>query len=175
MARNATLHSPQPISRTPDRTPERTLDRRSDRVDERRLERPDNRRLTDDGRFSIDLNRVPHNMVMEWKRHPIMSMVDKRNQVVIQQYHWKPVLHRDQPDILGHLCTNPDEHIIVDGLGLYMRPKYLNDEAMAEGKWETDHQLSQQLQALRLTSKDQVGDRYTAIKKQTVAVPQPIE
>jgi hypothetical protein len=104
-----------------------------------------------------------------------MGMPDKRNQVIIRQYHWEPVPHHMQPHIYGHLCENAEEHIIVDGMGLYMRPKYLNKEAEAEGKYDTDHQLSQQLQSLRLASKDQVGDKNTYIKKQTVAVAQPVE
>ena len=80
-----------------------------------------------------------------------------------------------QPHILGHLCQNEDEHIIVDGQGLYMRPRYLNDDANKEQRAETDYMLSQQLQSLRLQSKDQVGERNTYIKKQTVAVAQPVE
>lgn len=174
--RAASLHAAQPITaRTAARAPERTQERATDRVQERRLERPDNRRLTDDGRFSIDLNSVPPGYVMEWKRHSIMGMEDKRNKVLIRNYHWTPVLHKDQPHILGHLCKNEDEHIVVDGQGLYLRPEYLNKEANAETKSDTDYQLSQQLQSLRLSSKEQVGERFTKIKKQTVAVPQPIE
>lgn len=172
----ASLHTAQPISvRSAERAPERSQERGTERLQERRLERPDNRRMTDDGRFSIDMNAVPHGYVMEWKRHSIMGMQDKRNQVLIRNFHWAEVPHSMQPHILGHLCKNQDEHIIVDGQGLYMRPKYLNDEAMAETKSETDYVLSQQLQSLRLTSKDQVGERFTKIKKQTVAVPQSIE
>lgn len=174
MARNASLHAPQSMSPAP-RTTARAPERSTDRVQERRLERPDNRRLTDDGRFSIDLNAVPPGYVMEFKRHTIMGMEDKRNQVLIRNYHWTPVLHKDQPHILGHLFKNEDEHIMVDGQGLYMRPKYLNEEANAETKSETDYQLSQQLQSLRLSSKEQVGERFTKIKKQTVAVSQAIE
>lgn len=172
----ASLHTAQSISaRSAERAPERSQERGTERLQERRLERPDNRRMTDDGRFSLDMNAVPQGYVMEFKRHSIMGMQDTRNQVLIRQFHWVPVPHSMQPHILGHLCKNEDEHIIVDGQGLYMRPKYLNDEAMAETKSETDYVLSQQLQSLRLTSKDQVGERFTKIKKQTVAVPQSIE
>jgi len=178
MARTS-LHNAQPLDQQPQRqayrTPERGVERATERREERRLERPDNRRLTDDGRFSIDLNRVPEGYVMEFKRHTIMGMEDKRNQVLIRQYHWQPVPHKLQPHILGHLCKNEDEHIIVDGCGLYMRPKYLNQDAAEEHRRETDFMLSQQLQSLRLQSKDQVGERNTYIKKSTVSVPQPVE
>lgn len=170
------LHASQPVNaREASRQPARTLERSTERTTERRLERPDNRRLTDDGRFSIDLNAVPPGMVMEWKRHSIMGMPDKRNQVTIAAYHWKPVTHSMQPHILGHLCSNEDEHILVDGMALYVRPKYLNDDAHEEQKHDTNNQLDQQLQSLRLQSKDQVGERNTYIKKQTVAVTQPVE
>lgn len=177
MARNS-LASSQPVDqRRQARTPERAIaaDRSTDRVPERRLERPSNRRKTDDGRFAIDLNAVPPNTVMEWKRHEIMGLRDKQNQVLVASYHWKPVPHHMQPQILGHLCKNQDEHIIVDGLGLYMRPRYLNDEAMAEAEADADYQLSQQIQSLKISSRDQVGDKFTKIRKQTVAVSQPVE
>jgi hypothetical protein len=169
-------HAPQSLSESaPARQSAHATERVSSRATERRLERPDNRRLTDDGRFSIDLNGVPKGYVMEWKRHSILGQEDTRNQVLIRQYHWEPVTHAQQPHIYGHLCADGDKHIVQDGMGLYMRPKYLNEEAVAETQWDTNHQLDQQLQALRLSSKDQVGDRNTYIKKQTVAVPQPVE
>lgn len=170
----ASLHTAQPIAPEP-RTFERTAERATDRHQERRLERPDNRNLTDDGRFSIDLNAVPQGYVMEFKRHKIMGMEDKRNQVLVRQFHWEPVPHSMQPHILGHLCKNDDEHVVVDDMGLYIRPKYLNRDADAEHKRDTDHVLSQQLQSLRMESKDQVGAGNTYIKKQTVAVAQPVE
>lgn len=149
--------------------------RGTERVRAKRLERPATRRMTDDGRFSIDMAAVPPGFVMEWKRHSIMGMEDKRNQVVIRSYHWEPVPHHMQPHILGHLCKNDDEHIMVDGQGLYMRPKYLNEEANAESRADTDYQLGQQLESLRMSSKDQVGQKHTYVKKSTVAVPQPVE
>lgn len=175
MARHGLQHAAQPINQpsVKARVPERSMERASERQMERRLERPDNRRLTDDGRFSIDLNAVPPGYVCEWKRHTVMGMEDKRNQVLIQNYHWSPVLHKEQPQILGHLCKNQDEHIIVDGMGLYMRPEYLNKEAMQETESETAYQLSQQMKSLRMNSAEQVGAANTFIKKQTVA--QPIE
>lgn len=157
------------------RTPERTLERSTERHDERRLQRPNAGHITDDGRFSIDLDLVPPNYAMEWKRHTIMGQEDKQNQVRVRQYHWQPVPHKMQPHILGHLCQNDDEHIIVDGMGLYMRPAYLNDEARVEEQSKTDYVLAQQLQSLRMSSKEQVGSERTYIKKQTVAVAQPIE
>lgn len=173
-ARNASLASAA-SDRQPERAPMRHVERGSDRSQERKLERPDDRRLTDDGRFSIDMNKVPRGYVMEFKRHSIMGMQDTRNQVLVRRYHWQPVPHSMQPHFYGHLNTDPDKQVVVDGMGLYMRPRYLNDEAMAETRYDTDHQLSQQLQSLRLSSKDQVGDKNTYIKKQTVAVPQPVE
>lgn len=172
------LHQAQEVSqssRTAQRAPERLQARNSDRPSERRLERPANRNVTDDGRFSIDLNAVPPGFVMEWKRHQVMGMEDKQNQVRVRQFHWEPVTHKMQPQILGHLCTNEDQHIMVDGMGLYMRPVYLNDDAMAEARNDTDYQLSQQIASLRMSSADQVGKGNTFIKKSTVAVPQPIE
>lgn len=176
VAARASLSTAQPISaRTSARAPERTPERATERTESRRLERPDNRRLTDDGRFSIDLNAVPPGMVMEWKRHSIMGMEDKRNQVTVREYHWVPVTHSQQRHILGHLCKNDDEHIIVDGQGLYMRPEYLNEEAQEEHRRETDYVLGQQMQSLRMSSKEQVGEARTKITKQRVAVAQPVE
>lgn len=172
----ASLHSAQPVSgSSPSRTPERRLERAAERRDERRLSRPTNENLTNDGRFSIDLSRVPPGYVLEWKRHTIMAQEDRQNQVTVRKYHWQPVPHKDQPHILGHLCQNPEEHIIVDGMGLYMRPAYLNEDARAEEEAKTNFVLSQQLQSLRMSSKDQVGAGNTYVKKTTVAVPQPVE
>lgn len=176
MPKAASLHSAQPISaRGAQRAPERVSERGTERHEERRLTRPDARRLTDDGRFSIDLNAVPPGMVMEWKRHEVMGMQDKQNQVRVRNFHWQPVTHKIQPHILGHLCNNDDEHILVDGMGLYMRPRYLNEEAEAEHRHETDYVLGQQMQSLRMQSKEQIGPERTFIKKQTVSVAQPIE
>lgn len=175
MARNASLSAGQAISpRETERIPQRVHERATERTEERRLQRPDNRRLTDDGRFSIDLNAVPPGYVMEWKRHSVMGMEDKRNQVTVRNYHWQPVPHKIQPHIYGHLCKNEDEHIIIDGLGLYMRPSYLNDEARAEHKADTDYQLGQQIKSLKGESASQVGAANTFIKKSVVA-SQPID
>lgn len=174
----ASLHTAQTIDaspRTSARIPERVSERATTRVEERRLSRPDTRNLTDDGRFSIDLAAVPEGYVMEWKRHTVMGMEDKQNQVRIRQFHWMPVTHSMQPHILGHLCKNDDEHIMVDGQGLYMRPIYLNQEAEAEHRADTDYVLGQQLQSLRMSSKDQVGAARTFIKKSVTAVPQLVE
>lgn len=180
MSRSSSLagarHAAQPIERSaPERIQTRAPERGTERHDERRLSRPSNRNMTDDGRFSLDMSRVPPGYVMEFKRHEVMGMRDRRNQVMIREYHWEPVPHKMQPQFLGHLCNNDDEHIVVDGLGLYMRPEYLNEEAAAEGRSETDYQLQQQLQSLRLSSKEQVGNMRTFVKKQTVQVQQPVE
>jgi len=178
MARNSLASQPVDAApRASARIQERAMatDRVSDRGNDRRLERPANQRKSDDGRFAIDLNAVPPGYVMEWKRHEIMGLRDKQNLVKVRAYHWQPVSHSQQPQILGHLCKNADEHIVVDGLGLYMRPAYLNEDAAREAEAEADYQLSQQLHSLKLTSRDQVGDKFTKIKKQTVQVSQPVE
>lgn len=168
---SASLRSAPPLTRAPERTGERG----TERLTERRLERPDNRRLTDDGRFSIDLNKVPPGYVMEFKRHEIMGMVDKRNQVLVRTYHWEPVPHSMQPHFFGHLCKNEDEHVIVDGQGLYMRPEYLNTEAREENRRDTDYVLVQQMKSLSGQSKEQVGPGNSYFKKQSIPVPQTIE
>lgn len=152
----------------------RASDRVSDRRETRRLERPSRVAITDGGAFALDTNRIPNGMVMEWKRHEIMGFVDRHNQVVVRQNHWVPVPHRMQPHILGHLCKDPEQDIVVAGQGLYMRPQYLNADAMQEQQEETDYTLNQQLQSLRLSSKEQVGERFTKIKK-TVVAAQPVE
>lgn len=175
------LASAQPIdaeprhSRQPERVMQRAPERSTDRVEERRLSRPSQSWLTSDGQFSLDMAAVPKGFVMEWKRHTLLGQQDTKNQVTIRQYHWEPVPHKMQPHILGHLCKNDDEHIVVDGLGLYMRPKYLNDEANAEQQQNTDYVLSQQLQGLKMSSKDQVGSGNTYIKRQSVPAAQPVE
>ena len=152
-----------------DRTPDRSRERMSERTDERRLERPNTGHLTEDGPFSIDPALVPKGYTLEWKRQTLLGMEDKRNQVRSQQYHWTPVPHKMQPHILGHLEKDENAPIIVGGLMLMMRPTYLCDEArketMNETKWQTDNQLD----ALQLQSREQVGSRYTKIKRTTVA------
>jgi hypothetical protein len=153
-----------------ERTAEREMERGTERVEERRLERPTRGNLSDDSRFAVDLSRVPRGFVMEWKRHELMGARDRRNQTVVRQYHWEPVPHKLQPHVYGHTCTNADEHIIVDGLGLYMRPAYLNEDAERETAENTAYNLNQQLASLRLSSKAQVGEQRTKIKREIVAV-----
>lgn len=153
-------------------TPSRSLDdsRISDRQQMKRLERPSRGRLTEDGPLSIDLSQVPDGYVVEWKRHSVMGLEDTHNKVVVQRNHWKPVPHKEQPHVYGDFCKDPERHVIVGGLGLYMRPAYLNDDAKKEHVEDTDDVLGNQLQSLRLSSREQVGDRFTRIKKSTVAV-----
>lgn len=170
------LSTAQPVDRQPARREARAEDRASDRRPERRLTRPNRRSMTDDGRFSIDKSRVPQGHVMEFKRHEIMGLKDVRNQVTIREYHWQPVTHEMQPHFYGHMCDDPNKQVVVDGLGLYMRPEYLNEDAMLETQAATRSQLSNQLQSLRLSSKDQVGSMNTYIKKTgVVPVPQTVE
>lgn len=170
------LATAQPVDRPASRTPERNADRTSDRRPERRLTRPNRRSMTDDGRFSLDKSRVPDGFVMEFKRHEIMGLKDIRNQVKVREYHWTPVTHEMQPHFYGHLCQDPNKQIVVDGLALYMRPEYLNEDATRETQDATHRQLSNQLQSLRLSSKDQVGGMNTYIKKTgVIPVPQTVE
>lgn len=157
---------PAPQRQTVERSPERV----SERTEERRLQRPGTGRLTDDSRFALDRDGIPSGMVMEWKRHSLVGQMDRRNMAVVQQYHWKPVPHKMQKHIYGSTAKDENEHIVVDGLGLYMRPAYLNADAQEETRNETDYQLNQQMQSLRLSSKEQVGDRYTKIKREVVGV-----
>lgn len=166
-------HKPQYIEdegRGPERIPERVRDRVSERREEKRLERPNLGRLSDDGRFAVDLDRVPDGMTLNWKRMELFGQKDKRNQVLSQQFHWVSVPHKDQPHILGHLEADENAPIIVDGLMLCQRPTYLCDEAEREQTSTTDYQTNQQLQSLRLSSKEQVGERFTKIKR-TIAQP----
>lgn len=149
--------------------PARTEDRSA------RLQRPTHQRLTDDGKFSLDLNKVPDGYVMQFKRDALIGQNDRGNQVEVRRYHWTPVPHKMQPHFLGHTAKSPDEHIVVGGLGLYMRPEYLNEEAEKERLQETAAQTNNQLQALRLQSRGEVGDRYTRYKQNKVAAPQEVE
>jgi hypothetical protein len=174
--KSASLRSAVPYAaNAANRQPERAQERGTERTEERRLERPDNRRMTDDGRFSIDLNRVPPGYVMEFKRHEIMGMKDNRNKVLVEKYHWKPVPHSVQPHFYGSFCKNEDEQVVVDGMGLYMRPAYLNEEARAEHRADTDYVLGQQMKALRGESAEQVGPGNSYFKKQSIPVPQAVE
>lgn len=179
MARSlaGSLSAAQPVDRAPARTESRAADRPPARSPEKRLTRPNRRNMTDDGRFSIDKSRVPPGMVMEFKRHSIMGMKDVRNMATVHEYHWEPVTHEMQPHFaLNAGLAKPNEQVMVDGLGLYMRPKYLNEEAQAETQADTNYQLKQQLNSLRMASKDQVGAMNTFIKKTgAVAVPQTVE
>lgn len=152
------------------RKAERAPERKSDRREERRLERPSAGFLTDDGMYALDMSKVPPGMKMEWKRHTLLGMDDKRNQVVIRQFHWEPVPHKLQPHILGHTSADENQHIVVGGLGLYMRPDYLCEEADQEAVRNADYVTSQQLQSLRLQSREQVGDRFTKIKRTAAQV-----
>ena len=153
------------------RTASRVAERSSDREGERRLQRPTNVNMTADGAFSLDKSRIPQGWVMEWKRHTVLGAEDKRNQVLVRQFHWQPVPHKLQPHIYGHMCDEEDRHIVVGGLGLYMRPAYLNDDAEREQMATTNDVLASQLRQLRTDSKAQVGAANTYVKRQTVSVP----
>lgn len=163
------------MSRTALHQTPREAERITERRDDRHLERPSNSYLSADGKFSLDLSRIPPGYTMEFKRHKVFGAEDKHNQVEVRRFHWEPVPHKMQPHFLGHLAKDENEHIIIGDLGLYMRPTYLCEEAAKEATDITDYQLNQQLQSLRLSSKDQVGEKNTRITKKTIAVPQPVE
>lgn len=142
-----------------------------DRRPEQRLSRPSNAQR--DNRFDIDHAKVPRGMVMEWKRVALLGQEDRRNQVISNQFHWKPVPHDMQPDILGFLGRD-GAPIVVDGLMLMMRPEYLCEEAHNEREDEANYVISQQLQALKGRSKSEVGGKNTTFKREFVPT-QPVE
>lgn len=164
------MNQPQ-MSRQPDRSPQRPSDRAPERMPER-LTRPNV--LAGDDRFAIDLTKVPRGHRMEWKRMTLFGLQDKRNQVTLARYHWRPVPHEMQPHILGQFGKE-GEHIIVDGLGLFMRPEYLCDEASEEQQHLTAYQLNQQLLSLRGQSVREVGEANTKLKRDFIAPPQTVE
>lgn len=142
---------------------------------EERLTRPSRNGHQDQGPLTIDKSRIPPGFVMEWKRHSIFGKEDRHNRVVAEQNHWKIVPHKLMPNVLGSFGdTDPEQPIIVKDLGLYMRPKYLNEDAMEELREETAYTLDQQIKSLRVNSEEQVGKRFTKIK-QTMVPGQPVE
>lgn len=156
-----------------ERTAARLADRSTDRPTERKFQRPTNRGFTADG-GEVDQSRVPQGYVMEWKRHSVLGASDKRNQALVRQYGWIPVPHKLQSHIMGPSCTNEDEPITRGSDGLYMRPAYLNDEAMEESQRDTDDVLRNQLNSLKNESRAKLGRNdaeLTHVRKKTVAVP----
>lgn len=144
-----------------------------ERQPERRLERPSNAQR--DNRFDIDHRLVPKGMAVEWKRVALLGQEDRRNQVVSNQFHWKPVPHSEQPQILGFLGeSKPQQPIVVDGLMLMQRPAYLTEEAHNEREDSANYLIAQQLQSLRGRSKAEVGEKNTTFKRQYIP-SQPVE
>jgi hypothetical protein len=94
---------------------------------------------------------------------------------VVLANHWEPVPHKLQPHFFGATAKSDDEHIVIDGQGLYMRPTYLNEDAELEQQENTLYQLNQQMQSLRLQSKEQVGEARTRITRTVAAMPQAVE
>lgn len=144
-----------------------------ERTPDRRLERPSNAQR--DNRFDIDHRLVPPGMVCEWKRVALLGQEDRRNQVVSHQFHWKPVAHEQQPEILGFLGDpNPKQPIAVDGLMLMTRPAYLCEEAHEEREDSANYLIAQQLQALKGRSQAEVGKANTKFKREFIPA-QPVE
>jgi hypothetical protein len=149
------------------------LSHAQERQPERRLERPSNAQR--DNRFDIDHRLVPPGMTMEWKRVALLGQEDRRNQVVSNQFHWKPVPHEAQPQILGFLGDqNPRQPVVVDGLMLMMRPSYLTEEAHNEREDTANYTIAQQLQTLRGRSNEEVGTKNTKFKREFTPA-QPVE
>ena len=163
---------------TADRATRRTEPRAEARVDTRtteRLMRPSN--LGMENPFELDHSLIPDGMVMEFKRLSILGMNDRRHQNICHRFHWTPVLHHEQPHILGITEVDPNAPIILGGLQLMKRPSYLVDEAHQERKDLAQYQINQQLSSVRAASKAQVGDANTKISRtfEPVAGPQPVE
>lgn len=153
---------------------ERTAPARGGDREPERLTRPSTANQGD--KYYVDYTKLPRGYTAEWKRISVFGMQDTQNIVEAHRFHWRPVPHKNQPHILGHLGNdNPEQPIIISGLQLMMRPAYLSEEADAERIQDTDAVLSNQLQALRLKSKDQVGEKFTKIKREYVATSQPVE
>lgn len=146
------------------RTPERTTERATER-----LHRPSDLSMSDPR--ALDETLIPRGVTMEWKRTALVGMADKRNQVISYRNHWKPVPHSMQPHFLGHLESDPNAPIIIEGLQLMMRPTYLVDDANKEYSDNTTYQLAQQLEGLRSNSIAHVGPKGTQIKRSFVAPP----
>lgn len=157
---------------------EQPAKRQSERAEARKLIRPSRAPLSDDGRFAIDFSRVPQGFTMEWKRETLFGLRDRRNLTTILANHWEPVPHKMQPHVYGKTATGDDEHVKVDGLGLYMRPTYLCDDAHLEDNETAAYQTNQQLQSLRLQSREQLGPGgagHTKITREVVKVAQPVD
>lgn len=149
----------------------RAPDRETDPIFDDWLEFERSAISTQDNRFGLDFSRIPRGMVMEWKRVRLVGKEDPRNQVLCQQQGWHKVPHHMQPHILGHLAEGKDQSIVIDGLQLMMRPERYCREYDEEIQGRTGYHLAQHLQALRLSSKEQVGAQATIIKRTYGAAP----
>jgi len=158
--------------------PDRVASRLAGRPTERSEDRPTERfqrpvRGMTAAEAEVDQSRVPRGYVMEFKRHTVVGAQDRRNQALVRQYGWTPVTNEMQPHFAGP-GADPKAQVTRGSDALYMRPAYLNDEALAEHNQETADVLNNQIHALKAESKGQLGAGgagHTFVKKQTVAVP----
>lgn len=88
--------------------------------------------LTDStaSRFEIPASRIPDGMDYQWVSQTIFGQPDPRQSVPAAMNHWVPVPMRRHPELVGPALSTatPDAAIIIDGLMLCERPKYLTEE-----------------------------------------------
>jgi hypothetical protein len=97
-------------------------------------------------RFYVDPARIPDGMSYEWKRQTYVGKEDRTYQTMLAGNHWTPVPASRHPEITDE---GGDKQIIVDGLTLMERPKYLTDEAHAEDKQQARRQVGDQMERLQ--------------------------
>lgn len=121
------------------------------RPEQRADQRPEPPRLTRHSRsldrFFIPPEIIPQGTSYEWKRMSVFGKEDTQHQVHLARNHWKPVPAGRHPELSGGVAGD-ERPIVIDGLILMERPKYLTDEARAEDQFNANRQVAQQLERL---------------------------
>jgi hypothetical protein len=93
-----------------------------------RLYRRTNR---DDWAFDIDPRKIPPDTSYEFKRTHTLNEPDHVHISNLALDHWRPVPTSRHPEKMP-AGTDPNAPIVVEGMTLMERPKYLTEEAHAE-------------------------------------------
>lgn len=103
----------------------------------------DVKRVANDGerdRYYVPPHLVPDGFSVEWKRIEILGKPDKANVVKLEASGWRPAPSEAFREILPSGYSQP---FVEDGegMGLYIRPMRMTDEANAEQKSVADQKV----------------------------------
>jgi len=108
--------------------------------------------FTPANRFDFDVNKIPPDMVYEWKRVTIGGKEDPENMILCEQNGWTPVPNERHPELVGARAP-AGEAIVRGGQMLMQLPKQYKEEAVADEKFTAHHTVEEQIQRLGIQAR----------------------